>query len=1217
MREEKISSNGNPLCLESMEVFGFKSFPERTRFAFGPGITAIVGPNGCGKTNVMDAIRWVLGEQSASSMRGNRMEEVIFSGTDRMKPLGMSEVTLTLKNEDGCFPIDYSQVSVTRRLFRSGESEYLINRNTCRLKDIQELFMDTGVGTRAYSFIEQGRVDMILSSRAEDRRFLFEEAAGIGKYKSRKRESERKLNSAEENLLRVSDVISEVRRQINSLKRQVSRAKRYSALNERLKELETLEAARQYREIKKSLEDSSKEFEEFSGVVEEKNKQVKAREAEVRNRRISLDKKEEQLNAVTERITRVKEQEVDLNSRVMLYRERIENLEARSQSAEKEKAALRGKLEHFKKELEDFDGASAGLRDEILKTEAKLKGKEQELEVIASERKNLEKTLAGIKEGVVEAASRESGIRNKKADLEAVLRNIRSREKRLKSEREELLERKKSCETGLSGALSLYENLKSELERLRNSISMADSEISAVEENLGGLRSEISSARERLNTQSSALGLMKEMKNNYEGYGSAVKALLKARPGGGGVPVGEIVEAPSELRPAIEAALQEAARCLVVGTPEEAEEAFDYLRRQEAGRAGFIALDMVDEAAFSGGSFEKAAGISGVVGRAADLAGFRRGFEKLGPFLLGRTVVARDRRSAREVLGILGRGWKVVTTEGELFSADGFLSGGSGNSGRLGLIGREKVISELEAQVRDLTSELSALEEKEKSLQSRADGLKREKEKHGRSCEDVSGRLMRAEGDCLRLKDERRKIDEDIGVTDKELEEARGEKALSEEEAAAAGSDLEQTLREKSERDRELFSVQRMLEEKRRERECLLDEITELKVAAARLKEKEESSRSHFLSRRQSCSECEREIEERQEEIRKNSSLISEYSRSIREFESGLERTSGEKEKHSGQRTRLERECRELSLEIRDMEEALSENRKSLNAGQEEMHRLEMRNSELRMRLDSLKERTLSRNRVDIEAEEPGADLGGINFENLNEEAEGIRSKLDSMGPVNLVAIEEHKELEERYSFLCSQRDDLQNAKETLEKAIGRINRTARGLFLDSFKKINASFGEIFSGLFGGGRAELVLLDENDVLESGIEIVARPPGKKLQSISLLSGGEKSMTAIALLFAILKNKPSPFCVLDEIDAALDDSNIGKFVSLVKEFSSSTQFLIVTHNKATISAASMIYGITMEEEGVSKPISIKFTDKNNEQGMTHGIEKFTGGESAGNS
>lgn len=1214
MQEKDTASTGNPLRLEKLELFGFKSFPDKTVFTFEPGITAIVGPNGCGKTNVMDAIRWVLGEQSARSMRGSRMEEVIFSGTEKMKPLGMCEVSIILKNENGYLPIDYSEVSITRRIFRSGESEYLINKNSCRLKDVQELFMDTGVGAKAYSFIEQGKVDMVLSSRPEDRRFLFEEAAGIGKYKSRKREAERKLDSTEQNLVRINDIVAEVKRQINSLKRQVSRAKRYSSLSEELKDLETLSAVSEYAKLKSSLDDSDKKFSEAGALVKKLSGDVRAREAALKERRKSLEAKEDEASRIAAEVSRINEETVNLNSQAMLTRERVASLKSRVESAEREKESLRGKLQSLKNELQGFDEDTLRLRDDILLKEKELKSGHERLESIASERREIEKKIEALKDGVIDAASAETRLRSRKADLEAGLRNYEVRINRLRGEREELSAREAACSEAFAKASADYQSLKSTAEAEKRKIAGLDGSLSEINGALKNIRESAAAVKEKLNNKSHALSLMEEMRTNYEGYGAGVKAVLKQEGTLGAFKtVGDIVEAPSNLRPAVESALQEAVQYIAADGLGSADRASEFLRANKAGRAGFVLLDMVDNA--GRGPAPEISGKSGILGRAADMVKFKEGFEALGEFLLGGTLIAENGETARSVFRELPPGWKIATLSGELFDPRGFVSGGSAFSARTGLVGRDNIILELREAVKSLKGELAGLEEKEKEILSELKSVGGRREEASEEFENMSRNLLRLEADYNRLKREGEKLKEDISVLDGELESAANEKSAAREEVLSADEELKQAVERKSGIDSELHTLQGILDKGAEEREKLLSELTELKVSAARLKEKEESSRSHFISRQQSCTECEEEIKRKEKEIEESSRLITEHARRIEELNAGLERSGAEKEERSEVKLRTENECRELSAGIEKMDEELSMDRNSLAGRQEEMHRLEMNASECRMQIKSLRDSMLTKHKVDLESAWKEKETEEADQENLNDEIARLQARLDAMGPVNLIAIEEHKELEERHEFLCSQRDDLLSARETLQKAISRINQTARNMFLDAFKLINASFGEIFTALFGGGRAELILVDDKNVLESGIEIIARPPGKKLQSISLLSGGEKSMTAIALLFAILKNKPSPFCVLDEIDAALDDANIGRFVDMIKGFSESTQFLIVTHNKATISAASMIYGVTMEQEGVSKPISIRFSGENDSEEVLDDIEKLTGEEAPG--
>ena len=1197
------------MYFKKLEAFGFKSFPEKTEFVFEPGITAIVGPNGCGKTNIADAIRWVLGEQSALALRGSRMEDVIFSGSAGRKPLGIAEVSLTLSNPENFLPLEYSEVTITRRVFRSGESQYFINRTPCRLRDISELFMDTGIGMEAYSLIEQGKVDLILSSRPDDRRYLFEEVAGITKYKERKKIALRKLEATEQNLIRASDIIGEVKRQIGSLKRQVRKAERYQETFASLKELEIKLALCEWSRMKKEEELSSQEAKRIKGEREGLSARInrgEGRSEELRVKLLDLEK------ALTERQEKSKELTARINqneSGILLLRERQEGLSRDKKRAQGELGDLEGRLSRLQKEVEESKVRLGELSRERREREERVEEGEKSLKEISRKMEKEEKEIEESKATVVEIVSREAKVRNDLAGLKVTLENLSARKRRLQVEKERegaekgrIEKRAKELAESLEKEEALLKELGKEEEKLRQQLSTFNSQLSTLQEKL-------SAGREELASSSSRLDFLKDLKRRYEGYEAGVKAILQNRgrfPGICGT-VADLIDFPAELELALEAALGESIQGIVIKTAEIAEESIIYLREERKGRATFLPLDSLKGP--ENLSLEKVLPQEGVVGLALNLVRFDSLYREVFSYLLGRTVVIEDLGRAKEIVRSLREeprgpledsslGLDLVTLKGELIRRGGAVSGGSKAKGG-GLLRRDKEIKELKGKVEGLKRAISAMESEEKLKLERVGELSHqldllEEKRRQQELEKAS-----LENDYSSVEEERIRREREISLLQSELREVEDDERTAKKERKGLSKELEE-LGERNEVVQErIASLQQLIEEEEGHREKISQELTRWQVELASWGEKERSERNNLSRLKESHKEYAEARKNRLAEIEEADQRRVEIDREEEEKEKTLKGLFEERDLVEGELRREEGERQKILSQVSEMEKELRERRSQLDKLQDKIRSLDLHNAQLEMKLSSIKERLSSGYQVSLDELFKEREVEEIDGEATSREIAELKAKLEAMGPVNLVAIEENKELEERYDFLIGQQEDLIQAKESLQKVIAKVNRTIRSLFMETFEQVRKHFNGLFCTLFGGGKANLVLIDESDILESGIDIIAQPPGKRLQSISLLSGGERALTAIALIFALFKVKPSPFCLLDEIDAPLDDSNINRFTRLLQEFTSQSQFIIITHNKRTIAMADVMYGITMEESGVSKLVSVRFREREKER------------------
>ncbi|TYO98318.1 condensin subunit Smc [Geothermobacter ehrlichii] len=1169
--------------IKRLEIIGFKSFVDKVEIDFQDGVTAIVGPNGCGKSNIVDAIRWAMGEQSARNLRGKSMEDVIFNGSETRKPHGMAEVSLIFDNEDGLAPpafAQYAEIMVTRRLYRSGESEYLLNKTPCRLLDIAELFMDTGVGRRAYSIIEQGKIGFILNAKPEERRFLIEEAAGVTKFKARKKTAIRKIDATRQNLLRLGDIISEVNRQLASLKRQANKAERYRRYREELKGIETRFALRRFRQLTAEIAELEKGEREGGGVLERLGGELQVLEMRLDEGRLQQAGLEKELGRIQEQVFHLTAEIQQAEGRISFARQQREKLELQKERRAAESEEVRQRLVALDDEEEALERTVDGLAGELAEAEARL----AEAAEAAAEWERLERRrnaqLEETRQKLYTLMSGLSRLQNQQQDARRRLELQDERKARNRREAAEIQEE-------LARVQQEAQERSRRLEEDRQRHSGLRQEQERVREELDGWRArrttneeELLTAREDLNRVRSRLESLRQLEADLEGYAGGVRTLLaddglKSRLGG---LVADHLGVPRELETAVEAVLGERLQALLADSG-DAEAAFALLR-QKGGRATLL-LGGPQPAGVPAWSEGKH--LAELVETADDarLRGLLTGVylvEDVRPWL-GRT---------------LPFGVTLVTRDGDTLTGRGEWTGGSAPAAGGGLLHKKREIRELADRLAGLERRVEELEAERQQLHGRcAEGEERLQELAA-AIHRQELRLVDSDKDLARFRQEEERLLQRIEVLSLEEDQLHGDREHLQRLLQEATDGLRQQEEERQRLEAEIEELTATLAEQRREQEQARERLTRLRVEVASLKEREAAARSSREGLEQLRHELQGRLAvlagEREDATAEQRRLQQEAESLQQRLEVLFARREEEKKKYDRQRDRFEETAQQLLLE----EDRLRELRQQVNRVREEVGGLQLQLREKQLALEHLRQSFLDRYRLDLNDLEEVEDEPEIDQQAAERRLEELKRLIEGIGEVNLTAIDEYRELEERARFLLEQQEDLRQSLHGLQTAIAKINRTTRKRFRETFDQVNAKFQEVFPRLFQGGRAELRLTDEDDLLETGIDIIAQPPGKKLQGVTLLSGGEKALTAVALIFAIFLIKPSPFCLLDEVDAPLDEANIGRFNEMVKEMSALSQFIIITHNKRTMEMADTLYGVTMQEPGVSRLVSVRINE-----------------------
>ncbi|MBP1727920.1 MAG: chromosome segregation ATPase [Deltaproteobacteria bacterium] len=1171
--------------IKRLEISGFKSFEEKATFDFPPGVTAVVGPNGCGKSNVVDAIRWVMGEQSAKNLRGRQMEDVIFGGSESRKPLGMAEVSLIFSTSDGRIPakyLNFSEIQVTRRLYRDGESEYLLNRTPCRLMDITELFMDTGIGTRAYSIIEQGRIGMILMAKPEERRFLIEEAAGVTKYKSRKQVALKKIDATRQNLLRIGDVVGEVKRQLNSLHRQAKKAERFRAVREELRGIELFFASRRHGELSGQRELLATEV----ATLEHKNAALAAvlelKESLLDRLRLELLEEEQRLTVVQEDIFRGRAELQGAENLLEFQRREIASLEAQSGRLSEEIVLLQRQIADAEAEKGLLELRRSEFSSSSLGEEEALAQQERQLEELAAAEKVASLTLDDSRKRLFGLIGEISQAGNQQAAAAKSLDQLAERVQRSTNEEQSLQGLLVQAEEHVVVLQAKLLAEQSRLATLAESIRTLSAGEEAAKSSLAGIEQELQQGREEHSAVASRLHSLQDLEAQFAGYGQGVRTLMLADSFKGRFAglLADVVEVEEEYESALEAVLGGRLQSLLAGSEADVHDAVQHLKNCGGGRCGFL---LPVSGSWRADSLPEGAK------PLLSLVTLPEAGRPVMESLLHRVMLVPDLETAVR-LAKAHHDFRFVTLQGDL-AYGGIVVGGSREPVQQGLIHKKREIRALAARKISCGEKVATLSaaRHEHLLQISAAGKELQTLQQAQRNSEIS--LLTAEKDLQRALEEVQRFHDRIQLKSHEDEQLNEERELLQREMIAAGIRKESAETLKSVLEQEIALIQDDLAAKRNSIDGARSEVTAMKVRAASLKEKQESALAaiqrvvhlHDSLRERLARQTDalQQGEAALERIRSESAAAGEQLRlQQKEHVAREERLVVVKAAYDAALLALKEEEHQLK-EIKGEEEALR--RLTAETGYKQSAAL--------LELNNLEAQLRERFRMEIsDVAAHSLDVAGDETEMALRQLE-LQNQVDEFGEVNLTAIEEYQELEERHTFLVGQKADLEESLNSLQQVIQRINRTTRKRFAETFELVNEKFKEVFPRLFCGGRAELKLTNEDDLLETGLDIIVQPPGKKLQNVSLLSGGEKALTAVALIFSIFLIKPSPFCLLDEVDAPLDDANIGRFNELVREMSLFSQFILITHSKTTMAVADTLYGITMEEPGVSKLVSVK--------------------------
>ena len=1181
------------MYLKSIEVQGFKSFANKIKFQFHNGITGIVGPNGSGKSNVADAVRWVLGEQRIKQLRGSSMQDVIFSGTELRKPLSYAYVAITLDNSDHQLAIDYDEVTVSRRLYRSGESEYAINGTICRLKDVNELFYDTGIGKEGYSIIGQGQIEAILSGKPEERRELFDEAAGIVKFKRRKIASEKKLAEEQQNLVRVKDILGELEKQIGPLERQSEKAKIYIRKKEELKTLDVnmflLEnnsikeqlakveenhtiASEQLEEVSGKYERTKEEYEQIAETLESLDKSIEQERKTLADTGIVRGRLEGDINVLREQIKSIQSNEAHLNQRKETVSGQIAEKEKEAAGMSEKKQAVDTQLEEAVKEKDILRVALTGIQDVIADLNSKIEGNKNEIIQSLNERATIKSRLERI-----DTLSEQIGIR--KAELTSKIVSAKTDEEK---RQDELVRLEKEFETISAG-----------IEKLNADQKEKEAKSSAYKEKMQKMDNELRNTQVSYHQDKTKLESLSNLTERYEGYGGSVKRVMEQKDKNKGIigVVADIIQVDKKYETAIETALGGNIQNIVTDDEETAKKMIAFLKAEKGGRATFLPLTSIKNPQ----EFKTPEVLDekGVLGLANTLVHTKKEYNDVAVAMLGRIVVVDHIDNAVKIARKYGYGIRMVTLEGELLVPGGAISGGAFKNNS-NLLGRRREMEELQKKIEDALKKIDTLQQDIHDTKEARNSLRSEIEMIKLSLQTEFIRQNTARLAVAAVRDKQQESSADYDMLKKEQADLKQQEASIAKEREEIKEELIQSEQNEKQAEERIAGFEVELKAKREEETKQAEEVSKAEVTVEKIMQQTGFEQLNIDRVMEEIKRMQAELSEIVSEIGNSTDSIAFKENEILEIQKTItasHTTESDTEK-------------ELAQNLKKKEE-LSAKQKNFFTEREElsvqMNKLDKEVYRLNAQAERLKESI--QNQIDYmwnEYEITLHDAAKLRDETMNDlaamkkDVAELRDSIKKLGDVNVNAIEEFKEVSERYIFLKTQHDDLVEAEKALQQIIAELDTAMRRQFKDKFHKINQEFDKVFRELFGGGKGTLELMEDEDILEAGIRIIAQPPGKKLQNMMQLSGGEKALTAIALLFAIQNLKPSPFCLLDEIEAALDESNVTRFANYLHKLTRHTQFIVITHRRGTMEKADRLYGITMQEKGVSVLVSVNLID-----------------------
>ena len=1196
------------LHLNSIKIRGFKSFAEEVELVLEPGITTIVGPNGCGKSNVSDAIRWVLGEQSARALRCTSMRDLLFNGGANFAPAQKTEVALRFLNtpdptasatqDAPKLALTSPEVEVSRHLGRNGESRYLINQTPCRLRDITELFMDTGIGVDAYSVMEQSKIDLILNVRPEERRFLFDEVAGITKYKHRKKTALRKLEQTEQNLVRINDVIQELQRETESLKVQAEQAAHYNAQQAKLKQLELALAHREYDKLLKDYTQAQADLDAIVNSVTDASETLRAAEERIEtaaDRRAALDaavqKGQGELREIESQIEGIERQ-------IVLHKERQLNIQKQRERALQTLQSLKAQqtslVAQHSQRTQEYQKLQAACKIE----ESRLTARQQLLGDLAGRMDRAKGSVAEARTTLQETGAELEARERQRLTIEHTLTSTEGTLNQLQDRRVEVAAGLEAAAASRDEIQHAETQLKAVLVEIETKKAAVETEHAETQDALRKIEAALQGLQSTLGGNVSRLRSLKELQSAYEGYYSGVRAIMQVKSespdrfrGVCGV-VAELVSTDTEFEVAIEVALGAAIQNVITETAEDAQRGIAFLKQHRAGRVTFLPLDILRGRRFED---DRLLDQPGVIGVAEELIDYDPKYEIAMRHLLGNTLVVADLDAAIALTRRFRTSARLVTLDGEVMNSSGAITGGHATQKKSGLLTRGRELEKLEAEIGKLTATSGKKDKRRKMYAARMVELQRQRQQLTGAWQDKRVEKAALTKDLEQARLQVTRLEQqlaEIAVEDRDL---GSRVAASKAEQGSLDAEI-QTLAQKCTRtERWIERMSEQIESETRKHAEVAGNCQEMEVFLAGQRQRLEGLRSELESFAANQRRTEKDIAEQQAVIDTDEQTKSDLAEQVAAAQREFLRLEGDRAEAEAEVDERAEERQALLAEVEVLQKEMRATRRRFEKQNRERHKLEVATTQFEMRIKSVATRIHEKYEVSIEVLPPlMAAENAMDEIDLLDTIETLKAELSGMGAVNMKAIDAYEEHKARHDFLISQRADVQDSIQATYQAIQKINQTSRDVFLETFGQVQANFQEVFTELFGGGETELRLTDTADVLDSGIDIIARPPGKRPQSITQLSGGERSLVAIGLLFAVFKIKPSPFCVLDEVDAALDEANVLRFTNLIRGYGENTQFVIITHNRRTMEIADAMYGVTMEQAGISKIVSARFSE-----------------------
>ena len=1181
--------------LKKIEIAGFKSFAERTVIEFDRGLTAVVGPNGSGKSNITEAIRWVLGEQSAKSLRGGKMPDIIFAGTTKRKPLNIAEVTVVLDNQQRFLPLDFAEVSVTRRLSRSGDSEFYINKQSCRLKDIIDLFMDSGLGKESFSIISQGKVEAIFNSKPEDRRGIFEEAAGVLKYKQRKRQAEQKLFETEDNLNRVQDIIFELETQLEPLQAQSEVAKDFLQLKEQLTSVDVGVTVAEIESLKAEWEEKEAQLVTLNqqlATVSQRIQTIEGQLTDLRDERSSLD---EQLERAQTNLLRVTEGYQQAEGRKNVLAERSQNTAKTTTEYQRNLSGLETRLAAFlaeKAELEQQLADKQTLRQEAAATVLSLQELVQQYSQSAKER------LAELRSEYMELMQQQANTSNDLKHLERQYEQETRKNQTAVKEHDDLQKKQADLSARQRTLAATISQQDETLTTLRESYSERQTTTNHAKVSLAQKEKQMYAAMGTLQQARARQKSLQELQENYAGFYQGVRAVLKAKDKLGGIvgAVAELLAMPAELTLGIETALGAAAQHVIVATEKDGRAAIDYLKQQRLGRATFLPLTTIKPRYIKTDVQQRLSDQPGFVGIASELVTYEPKIQPIVENLLGATILATDLRSASALAQRIGYQYRVVSLEGDVMNPGGSMTGGATKKGQQGnLFAQAEELKSLSSQVAQMEAALTSHEGGVRDLKNQVSTLEEELTELREAGEAARLQAQELQSQHQLLAAEAQQLEREQQAFERESQGLTQFMTSYAEQKARLTGQMDEIKASQQTLDAEMAQTDQLEARNQVRREEAQEQLKKAEARAAVMKEQVAHTRELLQSKVGQTETTQREISQLEEQLALltsdlSSTDVSEASLAQQMVDFQAKRAAVEELLVS-----LKEQRQTVQRQLSQLEEDLTGANREQQVALTEKSQCEVKQSRAEVGLDTGLTYLQEEYSLTYAASKDLYPLT-LDFEEGKRQIKQLKSRINQLGPVNLGAIEQFEEVNERYTFLTTQRDDLLEAKDSLFETMTEMDDVVKEKFGTVFTEIRGKFREVFPKMFGGGHADLVLTDPSDLLNTGIEIVAQPPGKKLQSLSLLSGGERALTAIALLFSIIQVRPVPFCILDEVEAALDEANVARFGQYLSRFEDETQFIVITHRKGTMEAADVLYGVTMEESGVSRIVSVRLEEIN---------------------